>query len=98
MASNRSAAISFIFITLLLDVTGVGLVIPVVPGLIEQLIHGNISDASSYSGWMSFAYASMQFLCSPLLGNLSDRYGRRPILLFSLFGLGIDYIFLAVAP
>ena len=98
MASNRSAAISFIFITLLIDVTGIGLIIPVVPGLIEQLIHGNISDASKYSGWLTFAYASMQFLFSPLLGNLSDRYGRRPILLFSLFGLGIDYIFLALAP
>lgn len=98
MASNRSAAISFIFITLLIDVTGIGLIIPVVPGLIEELIHGNISEASRYSGWLAFAYASMQFLCAPLLGNLSDKYGRRPVLLFSLFGLGIDYIFLALAP
>ncbi|MEO6231377.1 MAG: TCR/Tet family MFS transporter [Ferruginibacter sp.] len=98
MPRNKSAAISFIFITLLLDVTGIGLIIPVVPGLIEQLIHGNISQASRYSGWLAFAYASMQFLFSPLLGNLSDKYGRRPILLLSLLGLGIDYIFLAMAP
>jgi DHA1 family tetracycline resistance protein-like MFS transporter len=98
MAPNRSAAISFIFITLLIDVTGIGLIIPVVPGLIEQLIHGTISDASKYSGWLAFAYASMQFLFAPLLGNLSDKYGRRPVLLLSLFGLGIDYIFLALAP
>jgi DHA1 family tetracycline resistance protein-like MFS transporter len=98
MASNRSAAISFIFITLLIDVTGIGLIIPVVPGLIEQLIHGTISDASRYSGWMTFAYATMQFLFAPLLGNLSDKYGRRPVLLLSLLGLGIDYIFLALAP
>jgi DHA1 family tetracycline resistance protein-like MFS transporter len=98
MATNRSAAISFIFITLLIDVTGVGLIIPVVPGLIEQLIHGTISDASRYSGWLAFAYAIMQFLFAPLLGNLSDKYGRRPVLLLSLFGLGIDYIFLAMAP
>ncbi len=98
MASNRSAAISFIFITLLIDVTGIGLIIPVVPGLIEQLIHGTISDASRYSGWLAFAYAIMQFLFAPLLGNLSDKYGRRPILLLSLLGLGIDYIFLALAP
>lgn len=98
MPRNKNAAISFIFITLLLDVTGIGLIIPVVPGLIEQLIHGNISQASRYSGWLAFAYASMQFLFSPLLGNLSDKYGRRPILLLSLLGLGIDYIFLALAP
>jgi DHA1 family tetracycline resistance protein-like MFS transporter len=98
MASNRTAAISFIFITLLIDVTGIGLIIPVVPRLIEELIHGNISDASRYSGWLAFAYASMQFLFAPLLGNLSDRYGRRPVLLCSLLGLGIDYIFLSLAP
>jgi DHA1 family tetracycline resistance protein-like MFS transporter len=98
MASNRSAAISFIFITLLIDVTGIGLIIPVVPGLIEQLIHGTVSEASKYSGYLAFAYAIMQFLFAPLLGNLSDKYGRRPILLLSLLGLGIDYIFLALAP
>lgn len=98
MAANRSAAISFIFITLLIDVTGIGLIIPVVPALIEQLIHGDISEASRYSGWMAFAYAIMQFVFAPLLGNLSDRYGRRPILLLSLLGLGIDYIFLSLAP
>lgn len=97
MASNRSAAISFIFITLLIDVTGIGLIIPVVPGLIEKLTHGTISDASRYSGWLAFAYATMQFLFAPLLGNLSDRYGRRPVLLLSLLGLGIDYIFLSLA-
>ena len=76
MTSNRTAAISFIFITLLIDVTGIGLIIPVVPGLIEQLIHGTVSDASRYSGWLAFAYAAMQFIFAPLLGNLSDRYGR----------------------
>jgi len=98
MSSNRTAAISFIFITLLIDVTGIGLIIPVVPGLIKELIHGSVSESSRYSGWLAFSYAVMQFIFAPLLGNLSDRFGRRPILLISLFGLGIDYIFLAIAP
>ena len=98
MLKNKNAAIGFIFITLLIDVIGLGLIIPVMPALIEQLIHGNVSDASIYSGWLMFAYAAMQFLFAPLLGNLSDKYGRRPVLLFSLLGLGIDYIFLSFAP
>ena len=98
MASSAKAAIGFIFVTLLIDVTGFGLIIPVFPKLIEQLIHGGISEASRYGGWLTFAYAFMQFLFAPVLGNLSDKYGRRPILLFSLLGLGIDYIFLSVAP
>jgi MFS transporter, DHA1 family, tetracycline resistance protein len=98
MAPKKNAAILFIFITLLIDVIGIGLIIPVMPKLISSLIHGSISDASKYSGWLTFAYALMQFLFSPMLGNLSDKFGRRPILLMSLFGLGIDYIFLSFAP
>lgn len=98
MASSRKAAISFIFITLLIDVTGLGIIIPVIPKLIEQLIHGNVSDASQWGGWLTFAYAIMQFLFAPVLGNLSDKYGRRPVLLFSLLGFGVDYLFLAFAP
>ena len=98
MPSSRKAAISFIFITLLIDVTGLGLIIPVLPKLIESLTGGNISDASRWGGWLTFSYAIMQFLFSPVLGNLSDRFGRRPVLLFSLLGFGVDYIFLAFAP
>lgn len=98
MPANRKAALGFIFFTLLIDVTGLGIIIPVLPKLIEELIHGNISLASRYGGWLTFAYAIMQFFFSPFLGNLSDKYGRRPILLFSLFGFGIDYIFLSFAP
>ena len=98
MATNRKAAISFIFITLLIDITGLGLIIPVFPKLIQELIHGSISDASEWGGWLTFAYAIMQFIFAPVLGNLSDKYGRRPVLLFSLLGFGIDYIFLAFAP
>jgi DHA1 family tetracycline resistance protein-like MFS transporter len=92
------AALGFIFATLLIDVMGLGIIIPVLPKLIEHLIHGNISQASSYAGWLTAAYAAMQFLFSPLIGNLSDKFGRRPVLLSSLFGFGIDYLFLAFAP
>ncbi len=98
MVASRKAAMGFIFFTLLIDVTGLGLIIPVFPKLIQQLIHGGISEASKWGGWLTFAYAIMQFLFAPVLGNLSDKYGRRPVLLFSLLGFGIDYIFLAVAP
>lgn len=99
MANPRKAAIGFIFITLLIDITGLGLIIPVMPKLIEQLLHTNeISKASQYGGWLTFAYAIMQFLFAPVLGNLSDKFGRRPVLLSSLLGFGIDYLFLSFAP
>jgi DHA1 family tetracycline resistance protein-like MFS transporter len=98
MAKTGKAALGFIFVTVLVDVIGFGIIIPVMPSLIRELIQGDISAASSYGGWLMFAYAIMQFLCAPILGNLSDKYGRRPVLLFSLLGFGIDYIFLALAP
>lgn len=96
--SRKKAAIGFIFITLLIDITGWGIIIPVVPKLIEELIHADISEAAKYGGWLGFAYAFVQFIFSPLIGNLSDKYGRRPIILISLFGFTIDYIFLALSP
>jgi DHA1 family tetracycline resistance protein-like MFS transporter len=96
--SKKQAALGFIFITLLIDVTGLGIIIPVLPKLIETLIHGDLSQASRYAGLLTLAYAVMQFLFAPVLGNLSDKYGRRPILLGSLLGFGIDYIFMAFAP
>lgn len=98
MFKNKKPAIGFIFITLLLDVIGFGIIIPVMPKLITQLIHGNLSEASVYGGWLLFSFSLMQFLFSPVLGNLSDKFGRRPILLCSLFGFGIDYLILAFAP
>lgn len=99
MPSSRKAAISFIFFTLLIDVTGLGLIIPVLPKLIETLIGtDDISLASQWGGWLTFAYAIMQFIFAPVVGALSDRFGRRPVLLFSLLGFGIDYIFLSLAP
>ncbi len=96
--NQKSAAIGFIFITLLIDITGWGIIIPVVPKLIEELIQADISEAAKYGGWLSFAYAFIQFVFSPLVGNLSDKYGRRPVILLSLFGFSVDYIFLALAP
>jgi len=95
--AKKNAAIGFIFITLLVDITGWGLIIPVMPRLIEDLIQGDISEAAKYSGWMGFAYAGMQFLFAPILGGLSDKYGRRPVILFSLFGFGLDYLVLTFA-
>ena len=96
--NNKQAAIGFIFVTLLIDVTGFGIIIPVIPELIADMLHIHINEASKYGGWLTAAYAIMQFICSPALGNLSDKYGRRPVLLFSLFGFGMDYLILALAP
>ncbi|MEQ9591480.1 MAG: TCR/Tet family MFS transporter, partial [Cyclobacteriaceae bacterium] len=91
-------ALGFIFVTLLIDVTGFGIIIPVMPKLIQELTGGTLAQASSYGGWLLFAYAIMQFVCAPIVGNLSDRFGRRPILLASLFGFGVDYLLMAFAP
>lgn len=96
--SKRTPAVGFIFITLLIDVTGFGIIIPVIPALIQELIGGNLSQAATYGGWLMFAYAIVQFFFSPIIGNLSDRFGRRPVLLFSLLGFSIDYIITALAP
>lgn len=98
MANDRKAAVGFIFITLLIDTMGWGLIIPVLPELIAELKHISINEASAYGGLLLSTYAITQFLFSPVIGNLSDRYGRRPVLLSSLLGFGIDYIILALAP
>jgi DHA1 family tetracycline resistance protein-like MFS transporter len=98
MAQPRTAAINFIFITLLIDVMGWGLIIPVMPELISQLKNIPINEASPYGAWLLSAYAITQFIFAPVIGNLSDKYGRRPVLLSSLIGFGIDYLFLALAP
>ncbi|MCB9081352.1 MAG: TCR/Tet family MFS transporter [Lewinellaceae bacterium] len=98
MRKVRSAALIFIFITVLIDVIGLGIIIPVLPSLIMELTGGGLSQASMYGGWLIFSYAIMQFLCAPVIGGLSDRFGRRPILLASLFGFGLDYILQGLAP
>lgn len=97
-SSPRPAALGFIFVTVLIDVIGLGIIIPVLPKLLEQLTGEGISRVSEYAGWLSFAYAGAQFLCAPVVGALSDRLGRRPVLLAALLGLGLDYVFLSFAP
>jgi DHA1 family tetracycline resistance protein-like MFS transporter len=94
----RKRAVIFIFITILIDTISLGLILPVLPALIMQLTGEGLSAAAAYGGWLSFVFAAMQFFCAPLLGNLSDRYGRRPVLLLSLFALGLDYIVMGFAP
>jgi DHA1 family tetracycline resistance protein-like MFS transporter len=90
--TKKPAALGFIFVTLLIDITGFGIIIPVFPKLIEKLIHGDLSSAAQWSGWLLFSYSVMQFLFAPVLGNVSDKYGRRPVLLGSLLGFAIDYM------
>src|SRR5437899_1995328 len=94
----RKPALGFIFVTLFLDILGVGLIIPILPKLIKQLSGDNLSAASSTFGWLATLYSLMQFLCAPVLGSLSDRFGRRPVILGSLFGSGLDYLLQAFAP
>ncbi|MEW9304870.1 TCR/Tet family MFS transporter [Labrys neptuniae] len=91
-------ALTFVLITVLIDMIGLGIIIPVLPRLIEGVAHVDIARASVIGGWLFVAYSAMQFLFGPILGNLSDAHGRRPILLLSIGGLGVDYLLTAFAP
>jgi DHA1 family tetracycline resistance protein-like MFS transporter len=95
---NRQAALPFILVTVLLDMLGIGLIIPVLPKLVTSLYGGTLSEGSATFGWFAASFALMQFLCAPILGNLSDAIGRRPVLLLSLLGAGLDYLLMAFAP
>lgn len=92
------SALMFIFFTILVDVIGIGIIIPVVPSLIKTLSGDSLADAAQIGGLLMVSFSAMQFLFAPVVGELSDRFGRRPVLLISLFGLGVDYIFHALAP
>ena len=96
-AASR-AAVAFIFVTVLIDVLAIGLIIPVLPRLVEQFMGGDTARAAAVFGGFGTAWALMQFLCSPILGSLSDRFGRRSVILLSCLGLGLDYVFMALAP
>jgi DHA1 family tetracycline resistance protein-like MFS transporter len=95
---SRKHALAFIAVTLLLDTIGFGLIMPVMPRLLVELTGDNLSRAAVYGGWLGFVYAAMQFVFAPVLGNLSDRFGRRRVLLFAVGALGIDYIIMGFAP
>ncbi|HLJ36941.1 MAG TPA: TCR/Tet family MFS transporter [Steroidobacteraceae bacterium] len=91
-------AFVFLFIAVLVDSIGFGIILPVLPQLIMQLTGVSVDHAAIYGGWLAFMYALMQFFCAPVLGNLGDRFGRRPVLLFAIFSLGVDYFIMGLAP
>lgn len=95
---KKQAALGFIFITILIDIVGIGLIIPIVPELIMELTDKSNSEAAFIGGLLTATYAIMQFLFAPILGGLSDKLGRRPVLLIALLGLGLDYLVIVFAP
>jgi DHA1 family tetracycline resistance protein-like MFS transporter len=94
----RKAAVIFIFVTALLDVISLGIMIPVLPNLVKQFAGGDTALAAQYTLAFAVTWGLMQFIFSPIVGMMSDRFGRRPVLLVSIFGLGVDYLFMALAP
>ncbi|HEY2660792.1 MAG TPA: TCR/Tet family MFS transporter [Caulobacteraceae bacterium] len=94
----RRAAVGFIFAAAVMDILALGIIIPVLPQLVRQFAHGDTASAAHYVGWFGFIFGLMQFICSPIIGSLSDRFGRRPVLLVSIFGLGFDYLLMGFAP
>jgi len=93
-----NGAFVFVFIAVLVDSIGFGIILPVLPRLLMELTGVSVDRAAEYGGWLAFVYALMQFFCAPVLGNLSDRFGRRPVLLFALLALGLDYLIMGCAP
>jgi DHA1 family tetracycline resistance protein-like MFS transporter len=97
-ATPRRAAFVFIFITVVLDMLALGMIVPVLPKLVEDFVGGNTARAAEIYGLFGTVWALMQFVFSPVLGAMSDRFGRRPVILLSNLGLGLDYIVMAIAP
>ena len=100
MESGKATTSTLIFVALIvfIDMVGIGLIVPVLPGLLEELTGEGLDRTAEIGGWLLFAYALMQFLFAPIIGGLSDRFGRRPVLLVTLFALGVDYLIMALAP
>jgi MFS transporter, DHA1 family, tetracycline resistance protein len=94
----RNAAVAFIFVTILLDMFALGLIMPILPKLVESFVNNDTASAARIFGLFGTAWAAMQFIFSPILGGLSDRFGRRPVVLLSNFGLALDYVLMALAP
>ena len=94
----RKAALIFIFITVLIDVLAFGVIIPVLPHLVQEFVGGDTSTAAYWTGAFAFAFSLVQFFSAPIQGALADRYGRRPVILISCLGLGLDFVFMALAP
>ena len=95
---SKKRVLPIIAMALFIDSMGIGIIIPVAPQLVMQLSGLGLAEAASIAGWLTLTYASMQFLFSPILGNLSDRFGRRPIILASLAALAVDYVLMGWAP
>ncbi|HEY4204530.1 MAG TPA: TCR/Tet family MFS transporter [Xanthobacteraceae bacterium] len=96
--ASRNAAVAFIFVTILLDMLALGMIMPILPKLVESFVDNDTATAARIFGVFGTAWALMQFIFSPVLGSLSDRFGRRPVVLLSNFGLGLDYVLMALAP
>src|ERR1700723_2130915 len=94
----RGAAVAFIFVTILLDMLPLRLIMPILPKLVESFVDNDTAQAARIFGVFGTAWALMQFVFSPILDSLSDRFGRRPVVLLSNFGLGLDYVLMALAP
>src|SRR5450755_2350903 len=92
------AAFAFVLVTVLLDMLALGVMVPVLPRLVVEFVGGDIASAATITGYFGFAWAAMQFVFSPVLGVLSDRFGRRPVIILSNIGMGLDYVVMALAP
>ncbi|MDH4022669.1 MAG: MFS transporter, partial [Gammaproteobacteria bacterium] len=95
---TRGRALGFVLLTIFVDTMGIGIIIPVLPGLLLELVGGSLGSVAIYGGWLMFLFAGLQFLTAPVLGNLSDSFGRRPVLLVSLAVYGLDLLIMGWAP